>query len=88
VTLLAAEPLDLLIVLGACYSELNAQALLRHVDCVVGMSGAIAHDAARSSPVPIWRSRSRRVAKPWVAARWMMIALACRATVQARRRPP
>jgi hypothetical protein len=37
-----------LIVLGACYSELNAQALLRHVGCVVGMSGAIAADAARS----------------------------------------
>jgi hypothetical protein len=37
-----------LIVLSACYSELNAQALLRHVGCVVGMSGAIATDAARS----------------------------------------
>src|ERR1051325_9371035 len=37
-----------LIVLSACYSELNARALLRHVSCVVGMSGAIADDAARS----------------------------------------
>jgi hypothetical protein len=37
-----------LIVLSACYSELNAQTLLRHVDCVVGVSGAIAADAARS----------------------------------------
>src|SRR5262249_5504407 len=37
-----------LIVLSACYSELNAQALLRHVGCVVGVSEAIAGDAARS----------------------------------------
>ena len=37
-----------LIILSACYSELNAQALLRHVGCVVGMSGTIADDAARS----------------------------------------
>ncbi len=37
-----------LAVLSACYSEAAAQALLGHVDCVVGMSGAIHDDAARS----------------------------------------
>jgi hypothetical protein len=36
-----------LIVLNACYSAPQAEALLAHVDCVVGMSGAIADDAAR-----------------------------------------
>jgi len=33
-----------LVVLSACYSDAQAQALLAHVDCVVGMHGAI-HDA-------------------------------------------
>jgi len=37
-----------LVVLNACYSELQADALLTHVDCVVGMSGATRDDAARS----------------------------------------
>jgi hypothetical protein len=37
-----------LVVLNACYSELQAEALLAHVDCVVGMNGAILDDAARS----------------------------------------
>jgi hypothetical protein len=36
-----------LVVLNACYSEPQAQALLAHVDCVVGMSGSILDDAAR-----------------------------------------
>ena len=36
-----------LIVLNACYSAAQADALLQHVDCVVGMSGAIGDDAAR-----------------------------------------
>lgn len=37
-----------LVVLSACYSESQAQALLAHVDCVVGMRGAISDDAARN----------------------------------------
>ena len=36
-----------LVVLNACYSEVQAEALLAHVDCVVGMSGSIHDDAAR-----------------------------------------
>jgi hypothetical protein len=36
------------VVLSACYSEAQAVALLAHVDCVVGMSGSIHDDAARS----------------------------------------
>jgi hypothetical protein len=36
------------VVLSACYSESQADALLAHVDCVVGMSGSIHDDAARS----------------------------------------
>jgi hypothetical protein len=37
-----------LVVLKACYSASIADALLAHVDCVVGMSDAIHDDAARS----------------------------------------
>jgi hypothetical protein len=37
-----------LVVLGACYSEPQAAALLGCVDCVVGMRGSIGDDAARS----------------------------------------
>jgi CHAT domain len=36
------------VVLNACYSETQAEALLAHVECVVGMSGAIPDGAARS----------------------------------------
>ena len=36
------------VVLSACYSERQADALLAYVDCVVGMSGAAHDDAARS----------------------------------------
>ena len=36
-----------LVVLNACYSAAQAEALLAHVDCVVGMSGTIRDDAAR-----------------------------------------
>lgn len=35
------------VLLNACYSEPLAEALLRHVDCVVGMAGSICDDAAR-----------------------------------------
>src|SRR5262249_47421950 len=37
-----------LVVLNACYTVPTADALLAHVDCVVGMTGAIHDDAARS----------------------------------------
>jgi hypothetical protein len=30
-----------LVVLNACYSEVHAEALLAHVDCVVGMSDSL-----------------------------------------------
>src|SRR5262249_37837481 len=49
-----------LIVLSACYSEVNAQALLRHVGCVVGMSGAIADDAARSFAIGFYGGLGER----------------------------
>jgi uncharacterized protein YjbI with pentapeptide repeats len=37
-----------LVVLNACYSEVQAEALLAHVGCVVGMTGSIRDDAARN----------------------------------------
>jgi hypothetical protein len=37
-----------LVVLASCYSDAQAEALLAHVDCVVGMSGLIAADAAKA----------------------------------------
>jgi hypothetical protein len=37
-----------LVVLSACYSEAPAEALLAHVDCVVGMSGVLDDDMARA----------------------------------------
>jgi hypothetical protein len=49
-----------LIVLSACYSELNARALLRHVGCVVGIDGAIADDAARSFAIGFYGGLGER----------------------------
>src|SRR5689334_12236878 len=37
-----------LVVLSACYGEATAEALLAHVDCVVGMSGVFPDDMARA----------------------------------------
>src|SRR4029079_5943499 len=37
-----------LVVLNACYSEPQAEALAAHVDCVVGMGGSFGEAAARS----------------------------------------
>jgi len=37
-----------LVVLNACYTEHQADGLLSHVDCVVGMGGSILDDSARS----------------------------------------
>ena len=36
------------VVLNACYSEVQAEAIAQHISCVVGMSGAIGDDAAIS----------------------------------------
>jgi WD40 repeat protein len=36
-----------LVILNACYSDAQAEALRAHVDCVVGISGSIGDDAAR-----------------------------------------
>jgi WD40 repeat protein len=47
-TLAAAGAQVRLVVLNACFTEPIAEALLPHVDCVVGMSGAIHDEAARS----------------------------------------
>lgn len=44
----AVEAQARLVVLNACYTAPIAEALRAHVDCVVGMSGAIHDDAARS----------------------------------------
>jgi CHAT domain len=49
-----------LVVLNACYSEAQAQALLAHVDCVVGMSGAIDDAAARSFAVGFYGGLGER----------------------------
>jgi CHAT domain len=37
-----------LVVLNACYSERQAEALVAHVGCVVGMGGCVSDDAARN----------------------------------------
>jgi hypothetical protein len=47
-TLDAAGASVRLLVLNACFTQPVAEALLAHVDCVVGMNGAIHDDAARS----------------------------------------
>jgi hypothetical protein len=47
-TLGAAGESVKLVVLNACYTTPLAEALLSHIDCVVGMSGEIPDDATRS----------------------------------------
>jgi hypothetical protein len=49
-----------LVVLSACYSEVQAQALLPHVGCVVGMSGSIHDDAARSFAIGFYGGLGER----------------------------
>jgi formylglycine-generating enzyme required for sulfatase activity len=49
-----------LVVLSACYSESQAEALLEHVDCVVGMSGSIHDDAARSFAIGFYGGLGER----------------------------
>ena len=49
-----------LVVLNACYSEVHAEALLSHVDCVVGMGGAIPDDSARSFAIGFYGGLGER----------------------------
>jgi len=49
-----------LVLLSACYSELQAAALVAHVDCVVGMSGSIRDSAARSFAVGFYGGLGER----------------------------
>jgi hypothetical protein len=48
------------VVLNACYSEAQADALRGVVDCVIGMTGAIRDDAARSFAVGFYRALGNR----------------------------
>jgi hypothetical protein len=49
-----------LVVLNACYSDVQADALLAHIDCVVGMSGSIRDDAARSFAIGFYGGLGER----------------------------
>jgi len=49
-----------LVVLNACYSEVQAEALLTHVDCIVGMSGSIHDDVARSFAIGFYGGLGER----------------------------
>jgi hypothetical protein len=49
-----------LVILNACYTEPQAQALLAHVDCIVGMSGSILDDAARAFAVGFYGGLGER----------------------------
>jgi WD40 repeat protein/nucleoside phosphorylase len=49
-----------LVILSACYGEVHAEALSRHVGCVVGVSGAIADDAARSFAIGFYGGLGER----------------------------
>jgi hypothetical protein len=49
-----------LVVLSACYSDVQAEALRAHVDCVVGMSGSIVDDAARTFAIGFYGGLGER----------------------------
>jgi WD40 repeat protein len=49
-----------LVVLNACYSDVQADALLTHIDCVVGMSGSIRDEAARSFAIGFYGGLGER----------------------------
>jgi hypothetical protein len=49
-----------LVVLSACYSDVQAEALRAHVDCVVGMSGSIAHETARNFAIGFYGGLAER----------------------------
>jgi len=48
------------IVLNACYSDPQAEALAAHVDCVVGMAGSVLDDAARSFAIGFYGGLGER----------------------------
>jgi pSer/pThr/pTyr-binding forkhead associated (FHA) protein len=48
------------VVLNACYSEDQAQALCGAVDCVIGMAGTLDDEAARSFAVGLYRALGHR----------------------------
>lgn len=45
-----------LVVLNACYSEVQAQAIVAHIPCVVGMTGAIGDEAATIYAASLYRA--------------------------------
>jgi hypothetical protein len=49
-----------LVVLSACYSDVQAEALRAHVDCIVGMSGSIVDDAARNFAIGFYGGLGER----------------------------
>ncbi len=49
-----------LVVLNACYSESQANALLAYVDCVLGMSGSIHKDTARTFAIGFYGGLGER----------------------------
>jgi hypothetical protein len=49
-----------LVVLNACFSQVQAEALLAHVGCVVGMGGSISDHAARSFAIGFYGSLGDR----------------------------
>ena len=49
-----------LVVLSACYSDPQAEALLAHVGCVVGMRGSIRDDAARNFAIGFYGGLGER----------------------------
>jgi hypothetical protein len=59
-TFSAARSSVKLVVLNACFSDVQAGALLTHVDCVVGISGAISDDAARSFAIGFYGGLGER----------------------------
>ena len=42
--------------LNACYSEAQAQAIAKHIDCVVGMTTAVGDDAAIDFATAFYRA--------------------------------
>jgi len=49
-----------LVVFNACYSDIYAEALLVHVDCVVGVRGSLRDDAARSFAIGFYGGLGER----------------------------
>src|SRR5262249_55900977 len=49
-----------LVVLNACYSDVQAEALLAHVECVVGMGGSIQDDAAKNFAIGFYGGLGER----------------------------